>query len=161
MITQNELKEALYYDAETGVFTWKTITTIACRYKIGDIAGSLNNKGYIVIGINNKVMKGHRLAHLYEYGIMPKEVDHINGIKHDNRISNLRDVSSAGNSQNRRKAKVNNSTGYLGVGKHGNQFIATITVNYKRYNLGCYDSPELAHDVYIDMKRKLHATCTI
>jgi hypothetical protein len=93
-LTREQLKEALDYNPDTGLFTWKKLPKAAHRKKVGEIAGSHDEKGYIRIGINGTVYKSHRLAWLYVYGQWPsKIIDHVNGVNDDNRISNLRDSS--------------------------------------------------------------------
>ena len=113
MITQERLKERLNYDPDTGVFTWavrgKGIKEIGCR------AGTFDASGYIVIMIDAKQYKSHRLAWLYIHGeFPPDQIDHINRIKDDNRIKNLRCVTQKGNSRNSPLRKDNNS-GVTGV----------------------------------------------
>jgi len=99
MITQDKLKEILDYNQHTGLFTWKKIKKYSNR-SVGDIAGSLS-LGYVVIGIDKKIYKAHRLAWLYVYGEFPKEqLDHINGNKEDNRICNLREANQSQNNFN-------------------------------------------------------------
>ena len=90
MITQEELKELLDYNPETGLFTWNVYNNI----KNKTTAGTFND-GYIQIKIKQKIYQAHRLAWLYVYGEWPKgQIDHINGIRDDNRIENLRDVTN-------------------------------------------------------------------
>ena len=116
MLTQSELKKHFYYDAETGVFT--RLTSVSSNAKKGDIAGSKCGHGYLLIAINKKRYMAHRLAWLYVYGEWPKGcVDHINHIKNDNSISNLRDVSYKGNSTNMPRNTLNTS-GLTGVYWH-------------------------------------------
>lgn len=93
MITQEELKEYLHYDPLTGDFNW----TIGKRgLKVNSKAGSMNDQGYVIIRINNIRYRAHRLAWLYVYGHFPiNEIDHINGVRSDNRIENLRDAIAA------------------------------------------------------------------
>ena len=101
MITQEYLKSVLYYDKDTGLFTWK-ISNKKGHVKEGKLAGSKDNRGYVKIQINKKDYTAHRLAWFYIYGEWPKQViDHINRIKFDNRIENLRDVSVLENNKNR------------------------------------------------------------
>jgi hypothetical protein len=103
-ITQIRLKELLEYQPETGEFFWKV-----CRQCVpaGAKAGSLHKqKGYVFIRADLKRYAAHRLAWLYVHGQWPKnDIDHINGIRSDNRISNLRDVTHATNLLNRTAAK--------------------------------------------------------
>lgn len=101
MITQEYLKDILEYDPLTGVFLWKK--KIAKCIKIGNRAGFINGKGYERISINRTQHQSHRLAWLYVHGTMPEQqIDHINRIKTDNRIANLRDVSPSTNQENRK-----------------------------------------------------------
>lgn len=105
MLTQKRLKKLLYYDKDTGFFIWKKDIFNLNKYNIvrqGDIAGSINKQGYITISINGKRYSAHRLAWLYTYGHFPKqEIDHINRIRNDNRLYNLRDVSHKVNTENK------------------------------------------------------------
>jgi len=107
-----DLTNALDYQPETGVFTWKKSKS---GIRSDKIAGCLTSAGYIFIGINRQRFLAHRLAWFYVYGEMPSGViDHINRIKTDNRICNLRDVTQVENGQNN-KLSCNNSTGANGV----------------------------------------------
>ena len=158
MLTQSYLKEILTYNPETGIFTWNNVHQ---GVKKNLTAGSLAY-GYIDIMINNKIYKAHRLAWLYVHGEMPKNViDHINRIKDDNRIENLRDVSNLINNQNRIKSSLNNKCGYLGVSKKGDKYRARIQANEKSHHLGCFETAELAHEAYLIAKRELHKGYTI
>lgn len=169
-LTQEYLKEILDYDPETGVFTWKernlkyfksTRAMNAFNKKNANrIAGSVHYEGYIVITINKKTYQSHRLAWLYVYGHLPKnEIDHINHIKHDNKISNLREATKSQNLQNQIKAqKDNKSTALLGVhfNKRNNNFNASIRKDGKLKHLGCFKTAQEAHEAYIKEKRKIH-----
>ena len=162
MITQEKLKEVLNYDQDTGIFTWKIKT--CKKVCVGVVAGTPSGDGYSVIKINGKRLRAHRLAWLYVYGEFPdKFIDHINGIRHDNKISNLRNVTKSENSQNQRKPKSDNQSGFLGVHwcKRDKVWIAAIGFNKKTKYLGTYSTPELAHQVYLKAKREIHAGCTI
>ena len=112
IITQAQLKELLYYKPLLGVFVWKKDKG---RAKKGCVAGSLDFYGYVVIKINSKIYKAHRLAFLYVEGEMPlNEVDHINGKRADNSWANIRGVTSSENQKNR-KSQSNNTSGVMGV----------------------------------------------
>jgi hypothetical protein len=110
------LRELLEYDPETGVFLWKTRTSN--RVKIGSVAGTKHGKGYVSISCDGKRYMAHRLAWLYVHGQFPEEqIDHINGVRDDNRLCNLRCVSSAENQMNMKLDK-RSSSGITGVHWH-------------------------------------------
>lgn len=159
MITQSLLKEILHYEPDTGVFTWRV--RLSKNTHIGDIAGTPFQK-YRRIGIGGRLYRAHRLAWLYVHGVWPsKEIDHIDGDWLNNRLTNLRDVSSQINAQNRKRARADNKTGFLGVSQVNGRFLAQIRTGHVSRNLGFFDSPELAHAAYVQAKRKYHAGCTL
>lgn len=157
MLTQERLKEILSYDPKTGIFAHNTNRSNCV--KIGSIAGCINFGGYRAIVVNCRSFLAHRLAWFYIYGQWPnKNIDHINGLRDDNRLSNLREASQSENLQNQHNPGLSNKSGYLGVHfrKDNGRWVAQITVNRKRKHLGCFLSPELASMAYLDAKRKLH-----
>jgi len=159
-ISINELRDYLSYNETTGIFTRRI--SRGGRSRAGDTAGSKKSTGYINIHIDKKFYKAHRLAWLYVYGAMPlHEIDHINGVRDDNRICNLRDVKKSGNQMNQRSARSDSTSGYLGVKPSRGRFQARITVDRKQIYIGTYKTPEEAHTAYVSVKRKLHETCTI
>jgi hypothetical protein len=95
-----EAAKLLNYDSNSGLLTWRIDR--GYKYKAGTIAGTLSNKGYIHIKIGGVRYTAHRLAWVIYYGSEPtNEIDHINRIRNDNRISNLRDVTKSENCRNR------------------------------------------------------------
>lgn len=159
-LTREEVAELLEYDPNTGVFTWKAITSN--RVKAGIRAGTVNGRGYRLIGVNGKQVPAHRLAFLFMTGKWPaKYVDHINGQRDDNRFPNLRDVTQTVNMQNQKKARQDSKTGLLGVTLKKGRFRATIKVNGKQRSLGTFSTPEVAHAVYLSHKRKAHPGNTL
>jgi HNH endonuclease len=110
---QQYLKENLEYDPETGHFTWRTAGR---RRLVGGRAGTRNKvSGYRLIYIDGCAQHyEHRLAWLYVHGEWPKELDHINGVRDDNRIANLRSVNRSKNSINSR-IRSDNKSGVKGV----------------------------------------------
>jgi hypothetical protein len=161
MITQEELKELLHYDSETGIFSWRNYRSGISKSKV---AGTLDHHGYIRIKINYVIYEAHRLAWLYEYGVVPKgEIDHRNHNRSDNRIENIRDVSITINRQNQSIPQKHNKSGFLGVSlfKETGKYRAQITVEGKKKHLGYFDTPEQAHDAYVAAKRQFHEGCTI
>lgn len=140
VLTQKRLKHLLSYDPEIGEFTW--IRPTSNRVKKGDIAASAHNCGYHAIRIDTKAYLAHRLAWLYVHGTWPtEEIDHINQVRSDNRISNLRVAERSVNSRNQVLRK-NNTSGVLGVcwDKSRNKWASRIKVNYKTINLGRHGS---------------------
>ena len=112
-ITLERLKEVVDYDPLTGIFTWKI--KLNNNLVVGSVAGALTSKGYIGLTIDRNYYQGHRLAWLYVYGEWPEgDVDHINNIRTDNRIQNLRIATKSQNSMNCKVPK-NSKSGVKGV----------------------------------------------
>ena len=158
ILTQEELKELLNYDAETGIFTRK-VKRRGIGANVGDVVGSIKTDGYVVFKIKGKIYKAHRIAWLYVYGKYPKnEIDHINLIKSDNRIENLREASRSQNMQNIHNAGKSSTSGFRGVDyrKCMGLYEARIQANGKRHFLGYYGSAKEAHDAYVKAKKELH-----
>lgn len=144
MIKLHELKNIIHYDPETGVFTWKVNRSTV---RAGQRAGGINNGGYRKIRINNKWYTEHRLAWFYIYGEWPsKEVDHINHVRNDNRIENLRDISARANKGN----CTNHTSGFVGVFYHKDtsNWWARIKIDGRSKHLDTFDNPERASIAY-------------
>jgi hypothetical protein len=156
MITQKRLQEVLSYNPETGVFT--NLIKRGCVKK-GAVAGTKHSKGYIQIKIDCKFYLAHRLVWLYVYGNFPEnELDHINEIKDDNCIINLRPATRQENLHNVSSPFVTNTSGFRGVSwfKKYQKWQAQISINRKRKHLGLFNTPEEASEVYLTAKRKYH-----
>lgn len=144
ILTQDKLKELLTYNPDTGVFVNKVFRGL--RAMPGATAGSLNTNGYIGITINKQKYVAHRLAWFYIYGVWPTYyIDHINRIKTDNRIANLRDIPQLQNGQNKSLHK-NNTSGRTGVVWHKREqhWRARIRVKGKDIYLGSFDNIQAA-----------------
>lgn len=160
IVTQERLKEVLSYDPDTGLFRWKK--SLSNRGPVGAIAGRVTQRGCIVIGIDTRPYKAHRLAFLYVNGEWPRnKVDHRDGDPTNNVWENLRDVTQKVNMENRRKPKSNNKSGLIGVRTGKNKFYAHINLSGKNHYLGGYDTAQEAHAAYLTAKRKLHEGNTL
>jgi hypothetical protein len=157
-ITVEELKSLLSYNPETGEFRWVKPRK---GHDPERAAGWLQN-GYRQVRIGTKNYKMHRLAWLYFYGRWPvDQVDHIDGNRANNAISNLRDVSNKINSQNLKRAHRDNKCGLLGVSLHGSRWRAKINVDGKAHLIGMFDCQHSAHAAYIAAKKRLHAAALL
>jgi hypothetical protein len=155
-LSQERLKELLHYDAETGVFTWLQRRGGSLK---GDKAGNLNVTGYIHIYVDGSPYKAHRLAWLYEAGEFPPGfIDHINGVRDDNRLCNLRPVTNQENVCNIRGVRSDSKTGILGVSRRQSKYVAVVRHKGERYFLGYFETAEEAHDAYIAKKREVSPT---
>ena len=146
MLTADRLRELLDYDPATGIFTWRVARN--SRIKAGSVAGGFQY-GYARIRVDDMLYRSHRLAWLHVYGTWPSgEVDHRDGVKHNNAIDNLR---IATDSQNRANIGVqaNNHSGIKGVGRRkSGKWRAQIMVNKKAYHVGLFDTAEEASAAY-------------
>lgn len=141
-LTHARLTEVLSYDPLSGNFVRRIY--VWGPYQAGDKVGSKHSAGYLECTIDGERYYLHRLAWFYMHRQWPKGViDHINRDKTDNRISNLRDVSTQGNINNS-PVKSTNKTGVKGVHvcKRSKKYIAQITVDYKCIHLGTFDTIE-------------------
>ena len=168
-LTYARLHTVVDYDPSTGLFTWKVRplsefkSLRACLAwngrNSGKTAGHKNKiHGYIEMSIDSEKLPAHRVAWLYMSGVWPTlDIDHLNGVRHDNRISNLRVVSRAVNLQNVRGRGAR--SGFTGVGRVGRKFAARICIDYRNIHLGYFETAEEAHATYLSKKREIHPGC--
>lgn len=165
-LTAERARELIDYDPETGAFRWRHREgRTGSRCNVDREAGSVSKQtGYRTIRLDKRLFQAHRLAWLFMHGVWPPEdIDHINGIRLDNRIENLRSVPNRVNRQNVRRARRDSQTGFLGVtqDKRRGVFRAQIRTDGEKVYLGSYATPEAAHEQYLLAKRALHVGCTI
>lgn len=156
MITRKELQEMCVYDATSGELRWKY--TRNSRALKGKRVGCLDKHGYLVTLIGKKNYLVHRLVWLFIYGRLPKIVDHINGIKDDNRLSNLRSCTVQQSAKNK-GIFANNKTGYKGVSicTRSQRYQVTCRVNGIKKWLGYFDDVLLAAAAYQAYAKQQHA----
>lgn len=148
------------YNPHTGEVTLK-LPVHGPVSSVGSVVGSKSKDGYMNMKIGSRNYRQHRVIWLIKTGEWPKfSIDHINGIRDDNRWENLRDVTNAVNAQNTRKAY--GETGYLGVSKAVcGGYRARLAVGGKVKHLGIHKTPEEAHQAYLEAKRKYHEGNTL
>jgi hypothetical protein len=128
MITQSEIRKLFDY-LPNGTLIHKT-TRRGGKQK-GSVAGSPHNAGYLQITIDGNKYLIHRLVWLWHFGKFPKQLDHINRIRSDNRIENLRECSYSQNHGNR-SLQSNNTSGAKGVflDKRDNVWMVSVAGEY-------------------------------
>ena len=150
------MKELFTYNSKTGIFV--RLCTAGGQVA-GTKAGTIDAHGYLIIRVDGKSYKAHRLAWLYVYGKLPKvRLDHIDEIRLNNRIKNLRLSDARRNAENVTSQQTNNTSGFKGVHylKRLDKWQAYIRVNKILKHLGVFDTPELASNAYLEAKRKYH-----
>lgn len=112
-IEWQELVRLVHYSPETGDFT--RLVAVSNRSKEGDLLRGYHSSGYYTINVCGRKFLAHRLAWFYIHRVWPSgEIDHINHVRTDNRLVNLRDVPRIINSRNQ-KLRSTNKSGYTGV----------------------------------------------
>ncbi|MCG7388320.1 HNH endonuclease [Pantoea sp. ACRSB] len=153
-ITADELKRLFEYNPDTGVFIRrKSLGPCAA----GAIVRTKALNGYLSVMVNGKGYLLHRLAWLITTGGWPiGQIDHVDGNRSNNAISNLRDASGSQNQYNK-KRQGNNTSGFKGVSYHKKtrRFRASINVNGKQISLGYFDTAQRAHQAYVDKAREI------
>lgn len=160
ILTAEIVRNLFVYESDIGLLFWRVNRGTA---KIGAQAGTKNGNGYKQVKIFGKIYFCHRLAWLHFYGKWPiKDIDHINRIKTDNRIVNLREVTHSENMRNRGLLKTNKS-GYQGVlwSKLMNRWRACICVNNKIKHIGFYETAEEAALAYAKECEKIDAILSL
>lgn len=141
------IRSRFRYDARTG-------DIIGAKGPVG----STCRNGYVYVTFGMRKILAHRLAWLIHHGEWPaQQIDHINMVRTDNRIENLRLASPCQNGQNA-SLKLSNSSGYPGVYFNcvAGRYFAQIRVNGKRQWLGAFDDAKDAGMAYAEAKRRLH-----
>ena len=125
------LRQLLRYDPETGKLFWRerdpkwfaSTGRQTKEHRAANWNSRYANKeaftatalGYRVGRIFDRMHRAHRVIWAMEIGSWPVgEIDHINGQRDDNRLSNLRDVSSSINGRNK-CLRSDNTSGHQGI----------------------------------------------
>lgn len=145
-LTYERVRELFDYH-EDGYLVRRAVTN--WRLAVGQRAGSLNKStGYVNIKVDKNMYQAHRIIWLWHYGYIPeKSIDHINRVKSDNRISNLRETSQSCNMRNASAMSRRRVGEVRGTSRHKSKtlsWMSYITVNYRRVYLGTFGSEEAA-----------------
>ncbi len=158
-LTAESLRLLVTYDPETGELRQRNATGRHGCWKAGRAMGSLAPTGYITIRLQRRLHQAHRLVWLYVRGEWPKhDIDHINGVRTDNRIENLRDVPNEVNRQNTKRARIDSVTGVQGVRYDARRcrYVAQIKHKGRSHYLGSFGAAEAARAAYVAAKARLH-----
>ena len=147
MLKYEDVSETFTYDRGSGVLYWRkrNRNTIRHKYVAGSSKGATD--GYRRVGIKGKIYQEHRIIMVLCFGHIPEnaEIDHINHVRDDNRLDNLRFVTQGENLKNQ-SVSSKSTTGVTGVyfSKSRNKFVAQIKVNRQVHYLGIYSTLEEA-----------------
>lgn len=154
------LHKRLRYEPETGKLFWRDCEDMPNNWR-SRLAGreaftATNSHGYRCGAIDDRLTKAHRVVWAIYYGEWPtNHIDHINGVRSDNRIFNLRDVTSKQNNMNA-AMRINNTSGVTGVcwNKQREKWQAEIKVDGKKKHLGLFDSIDAASSARLKASRE-------
>lgn len=157
---QAEIADCVRYEPDTGKLFWLERSASMfpeprhaliwnARWPSQEAFFKKDKQGYLKGKFKSRELRAHRVAWVCANGPIPEgcEIDHIDGDKTNNRLSNLRAVSHAENCRNQRARP--NKTGYSGVSRcsSGGRFQTSVWVGGVRKHLGCFDTAEEAHKV--------------
>ena len=154
-VSPTRLRELLEYNTTTGQLFWRVDRG---KVKAGKEITCLNGAGYIVVRVDDVLLRAHRAIWAMIYDEWPNtEIDHINGVRCDNRLENLRQATHTENMKNIKKPATNRS-GFKGVSWHykGQKWQAHIKADGVNHYLGLFDTAEQAHEAYKEASQKLH-----
>jgi len=142
-----ELNDVISYEPKTGLFRWKSTNG---RQAKGEVAGSIYDNGYRYIRIGGKRYRACRLAWFLTYGVWPKELDHTNRNKSDDRLSNLKECT---HSENMTNVKVRARTKEKGITLYNGRYLVRIGRDYIVRHIGSFGSlveAIAARDAYLE-----------
>jgi hypothetical protein len=145
----------LFEYRKDGKLLWRAYRSSNARK--GDVAGYMKSHGYMYVSVDDKRYLVHRIIFLMHHGFLPENVDHINTVRDDNRIENLRAASMSQNAHNA-KLSAGNSSGFKGVSwcKKKQKWRANICTKYRQTHIGYFDTAELASDAYANAALAQH-----
>lgn len=151
MLSKQEAEEEVKYHPSTGLLSRKKSRG---NQRLGSVNLTIDGKGYYRISIKGKRYKSHHVVWLLHYGVFPSQLDHINGVKTDNRIENLREATTQQNCHYRISGQKKNRVGLPGVtllasGKYKSQ----AQILGQKVYLGQYETAQEAYEKYLNCKQ--------
>ena len=148
--SQEHVQHRLRYEPESGRFFWLNPNPRAYSICVGDETGlAKDSYGYGLIGLDGTNYLAHRLAWLHVYGEWPPELDHIDGDRSNNRITNLRKASRQQQARNRaRRCNQKYLKGVRDSGAPNFKYVAKIWDGSKDICLGYFRTEAEAHEAY-------------
>lgn len=160
-LSTDYVKAIFDYDEESGILRWEHRADMPPQWNgkfPGRIAGTVNDRGYVLVAIYGKDYRAHRIIWAIKTGRWPEhEIDHENTVKSDNRWFNLRQATHAQNNCNK-GPQSNNKSGYKGVSwcRIIKAWVASIRHHGVTTKLGYRDDPEDAHELYKTAAIEMH-----
>jgi hypothetical protein len=157
-MTYEQANALFSYDPITGSILWKV--SPGGKGRSGSEAGTFDLEGYRVIRYKGKGYKAHRIAWLLQHKEFPnKVIDHINGDKSDNRISNLREADFVLNASNVKRPNKSTSSGYRWVSwfSQYQKWKAMFQYNKKIHFVGHFDCPKEAYEAALTARKEVGA----
>jgi len=148
-----------YFSYVNGELLWKKAK--GSRGQIGKRFGSLEPSGYRHGMFNKKMYREHQIIFALHYGVIPEYIDHIDGNRSNNQLSNLRSVTQKQNGMNA-KLRIDNKTGHKGIlfDSNRNKFRVEIVANKKKHYVGRYNTLEEAVNNMTAARTALHGEYT-
>lgn len=150
---ESMIREKLYY--KDGLLFWRNIPSVHPKAR-GKEAGSLSGNGYKQVGIEKNVLPQHRVIFFMFHGYWPDYIDHINRVKTDNRIENLRECQVWQNGVNKRQKNSSKYGTNVTYHKRDKKYRVQVHVNKKPVSFGYYDDLELAQLVASEAREKYY-----
>src|SRR5262245_25274183 len=142
MLSHNRLLELLHYDPSTGIFRRRRKDGRLSARPVGHCS-----HGYVQVGVAGRTYRAHRLAWFYVHGRWPiSQIDHINRIRNDNRLTNLREASAPQNAWNAVRRPKSPMGIAPGVFLDGDFWVASITHNNRTITIGRFQDHEEAFE---------------
>lgn len=146
----------------------KKLKPVSYNPETGEIIGArgkpwsaINSAGYVIGKFMGKTRTGHHVAWYLTYGYFPRYLDHINQVRHDNRLSNLREATESQNMMNKTKHS-NNRSGYKNVSfdSRSGKWLVVVKRDFKQYRFGLFEDVDEAGRVAEKARNEIHKEYT-